>query len=69
MLVLRRKPGQSITIGDDIQIVVLQGRGNTVKIGIEAPSHISILRGELEREFVTAGDAQASASWCASAPR
>lgn len=48
MLVLSRKPNQSIHIGDDIVLVVLDVRGNRVCLGIEAPADIALRRGELE---------------------
>jgi len=48
MLVLSRKPNQSIHIGDDIVVVVLDVRGNRVCLGIEAPANVGIRRGELE---------------------
>jgi carbon storage regulator CsrA len=47
MLVLSRKPEQEIVIGDNIKITVLRVKGNTVRLGIEAPSSIRVLRGEL----------------------
>jgi carbon storage regulator len=47
MLVLRRKVGESLTIAKDITITVLAVEGDRVKIGIEAPSHIDIVRSEL----------------------
>ena len=47
MLVLSRKRGQSITIGDQIVITVVRlSRGN-VQIGIDAPGHVAILRREI----------------------
>lgn len=55
MLVLTRKPNESIQIGDDITVTYLEsrGRGKQVRIGIEAPKHISIIRTEIEsREHV-----------------
>lgn len=48
MLVLTRKIGEKLRIGDDITITVTQVKGNRVKIGIEAPGNIRIVRGELE---------------------
>ena len=48
MLVLSRKRGQSVVIGNDIRIVVQRVNGNRVTLGIEAPAHVHILRGELE---------------------
>lgn len=47
MLVLGRKPNQSIMIGDDIVITILAVDGDQVKIGIHAPSPVTILRQEL----------------------
>ena len=47
MLVLSRKVNEIIQIGDDIQIRVLEVNGDTVRIGIEAPKSVDILRGEL----------------------
>ncbi len=48
MLVLTRKRGETIRIGNDIVLKVIQiGRG-TIKLGIEAPSHVRVLRGELQ---------------------
>jgi len=50
MLVLTRKLDEAIQIGDDIKITVLRVKGNTVRIGIEAPKHVRVIRDELERE-------------------
>ena len=47
MLVLSRKPNESIFIGLDIQLTVLSVKGSCVKVGIEAPPHVRILRDEL----------------------
>ena len=47
MLTLTRKVGQTIRIGDDIEIVVRQIRGQQVRIGVVAPSAVAILRSEL----------------------
>ena len=49
MLVLSRKVGQRIVIGDDITVVINRVSGNRVSIGVEAPSDMKIIRGELER--------------------
>ena len=48
MLVLSRRIGESIAIGDTIQIVVLDVKGNKVKVGCEAPKSVSIRRFEFE---------------------
>lgn len=47
MLVLSRKKGEAVLIGDDIELTVLEIIGDTVRIGIKAPSEIGILRKEL----------------------
>ena len=49
MLVLTRKQDQRIHIGDEIVLTVTRIRGNTVRLGIEAPDTYRIRRGELER--------------------
>ena len=51
MLVLTRRVDQSIIIGDDIRIVVVEVRGEQVKLGIEAPRHIPVHREEVYREI------------------
>jgi len=47
MLVLSRKKNESIVISDNIRIEVLKVSGNTVRIGIQAPREVKVLRGEL----------------------
>jgi carbon storage regulator len=47
MLVLSRKPMQSLVIDQDVKITVIRVEGNQVRLGIEAPGHVRILRGEL----------------------
>ena len=49
MLVLTRKLQEEILIGDNIKVTLMRVRGNTVRIGIEAPRDVRIVRGELER--------------------
>jgi len=51
VLVLTRRVGEKIVIGEDIVITVLKIEGNSVKIGIEAPRHVKILREELYEEL------------------
>jgi len=50
MLVLSRKPGEAIRIGDDIEISVVEVRGDTVRIGINAPRNVPVFRMELLAE-------------------
>ena len=47
MLVLTRRLNQTLTIGSDITISVMEIRGSQVRIGVSAPSDIAILRGEV----------------------
>ena len=53
MLVLTRKLGQTIRIGNDIQIEILNVSGEHIKIGISAPSDVLILRDEVYRNICT----------------
>ncbi|PQO35018.1 carbon storage regulator [Bremerella cremea] len=60
MLVLSRKIGDSIKVGDDVEIVVLQLRGDKVRLGIEAPKSVEVHRREvwakIQGEDPEAGD-------------
>jgi carbon storage regulator len=47
MLVLSRKAKQTIRIGSDVVLTVVSVQGNRVKIGIEAPKHVRVVRQEL----------------------
>ena len=49
MLVLSRKAGQTLHVGDDVVITVIKAGRNKVRLGIEAPDNVQIVRGELER--------------------
>lgn len=51
MLALTRKTGQSIIIGDQIEITVVEVKGDQVRIGIKAPKEVSILRKEIYEEI------------------
>ena len=51
MLVLSRKKGETIKIGDDIEITIVALANDQVKIGIQAPKNIEILRKELFEEI------------------
>lgn len=50
MLVLTRKYQEKIRIGDNVTITVLRTKGKAVRLGIEAPSDVPIIRGELSFE-------------------
>ena len=47
MLVLSRKPGERLVIGNNVTVIVSRVAGNRVVIGIDAPEEVRIVRGEL----------------------
>jgi carbon storage regulator len=51
VLVLTRRPGESVMIGDDVVITVLDVRGDVVRLGINAPRSIQVHREEVYREL------------------
>ncbi len=51
MLVLTRKNGQKIMIGDDIELIVIESNNNSVKLGINAPKNVSVYREEVYKEI------------------
>ena len=51
MLVLTRKLNEKVRIGDSITVTVLRMKGKTVRLGIEAPNNVNVLRGELVFEL------------------
>lgn len=54
MLVLSRKKGESLKIGDNVTITILECDGDKVSIGIDAPKDIRIIRGELYEDTAKA---------------
>ena len=51
MLVLSRKTGETIWIGEDVEIVISEVKGDQVKVGIRAPRNIGVVRGELRQDI------------------
>lgn len=51
MLVLARRLNQSIMIGNDIEVVIVDIKGEQVKIGIKAPKSVSVHRAEVHKEI------------------
>ncbi|MGL5271798.1 MAG: carbon storage regulator CsrA [Selenomonadaceae bacterium] len=52
MLVLTRKPGQQIMIGDSIVINLVEVQGDNVRLAIEAPREVKIYRGEIYKAIM-----------------
>ena len=59
MLIIARKAGEKITIGDDTVITLLEIKENQVRIGIEAPRHITVHRQEVYERIKKANRASA----------
>ncbi len=67
MLVLTRRVGQSVKIGDDIEVTLVQINGDQVRLGISAPRHVQVNRKEVLEQIAqenvlaaqTAADAEA----------
>ena len=58
MLILTRKIGESLIIGDDVEITVLSVRGNQVKLGVNAPKEIAVHRQEIYERIKAAEDSK-----------
>jgi len=63
MLVLSRKVGEKIVIGDNITITINRIAGNRVTVGVDAPGNVHILRGELQRTPALLGTAEEAMEW------
>jgi carbon storage regulator CsrA len=59
MLVLSRKAREQIQIGDEVVVTILQVKGQSVRIGIEAPKNVRVLRSELPRHETASSEAAA----------
>jgi len=62
VLVLSRRVGESVVIGDDVTITVLEVRGDVVRVGIDAPRSVAVHRAELLAETADANAEAASPS-------
>ena len=51
MLVLTRRAGESVMIGDDVVITVLETRGDVIRLGIQAPRDVQVHREEVWKEL------------------
>ena len=62
MLVIARKPGERICLGDDITVTVLEINGSSVRLGLEAPADVQIFRHEIWLAIKAENQAAASSS-------
>lgn len=69
MLVLSRKADEKIQIGPNITITILQVKGVAVRIGIEAPSDVKVVRGELLQQPTAGGQANEPSAPAPEAPK
>ena len=62
MLILTRRVGENVIVGDDIVVSVIDVRGDAVRIGIQAPRSVSVHREEVYRELQRANENAVSTS-------
>ena len=62
MLVLSRRVGESVVVGDDITLTILEVRGDVVRVGIDAPRSVSVHRAELLTQLTASNQESASPS-------
>lgn len=67
MLVLSRKPGEALRVGDDVEITIVEVKGDMVRIGIEAPRDVQVWRKELWEAIVAENRRAAEEAAAASA--
>lgn len=60
MLILTRKAGESVMVGDDIVVTVLEVRGDSVRLGVRAPRSVPVHREEVFEQVQRANQAAAS---------
>jgi carbon storage regulator len=61
MLILSRRPGESLTIGDDVVVTVVGVSGNQIRLGITAPREVRVLREEVSKAMREENQAAANA--------
>jgi carbon storage regulator len=60
LLILTRRVGESVMIGDDIIVTVVEVRGDSIRLGIQAPRSVDVHREEVHRELTESNRAAAS---------
>ena len=61
MLILSRRPGESLTIGDNITVTVVSINGNQIRLGVNAPREVRVLRDEIYKAIKDENRAAANA--------
>ena len=56
MLILTRRVGETVIIGDEVTVTVLGVKGNQVRVGINAPKHVAVHREEIFERIKSEGD-------------
>jgi carbon storage regulator len=59
MLILTRKPGESLFIGDEVKVTIIEIKGNQIRIGIDAPKDLRIYREEIYLQIIEENKAAA----------
>lgn len=60
MLILSRRVGETLTIGDEVTVTVLGAKGNQVRIGINAPREVAVHREEIYQKIAAQQDSDAT---------
>lgn len=62
MLILTRKIGESVYIGDDVKVTIIEFKGNQARLGFDAPKHVRIYREEIRQQILEENQRAAAAA-------